>query len=45
MNHHRVKTGERPPDFTLVNTQGNKITLSDFQGDKNVYLVFNRGFF
>jgi len=37
--------GEMPPDFTLVDTQGKQITLSDFQGKKNVYLVFNRGFF
>ena len=44
MNHNRVKTGERPPNFTLENTQGEKITLSDLEGEKNVYLVFNRGF-
>ena len=45
MKQDRVKTGEKPPDFTLENTQGEMITLSDFEGKKNVYLVFNRGFF
>jgi len=45
MNPNRVNTGESPPDFTLENTQGEKITLSEFEGKKNVYLVFNRGFF
>jgi len=45
MKTKRVKKGEKPPDFTLTNTAGEQITLSDFQGEKNVYLVFNRGFF
>ena len=45
MSQKRVKTGESPPNFTLANTQGEKITLSNFEGKKNVYLVFNRGFF
>ncbi len=45
MSSKRVMLGERPPDFTLVDTQGEPVTLSDYQGNKNVYLVFNRGFF
>mgnify|MGYP006310455337 FL=1 len=45
MNNNRVKKGETPPDFTLENTEGEQISLSDFKGKKNVYLVFNRGFF
>lgn len=40
----RVKTGETPPNFTLEDTQGELITLFDFVGKKNIYLVFNRGF-
>ena len=32
------------PDFTLNNTQGQSVTLSDYRGDKHVVLVFNRGF-
>jgi peroxiredoxin len=32
------------PDFTLADTQGRSVSLSQFQGDKHVVLVFNRGF-
>ncbi len=45
MSEGRIKTGEEIRDFTLENTQGDPVTLSDFKGEKNVYLVFNRGFF
>ncbi len=39
-------TGTDAPDFSLpvANGAGN-ITLSQYQGDKNVVLVFYRGFF
>ena len=39
----RVKVGDKAPDFTLENMDGKKISLSDFQGRKNVVLVFYRG--
>jgi peroxiredoxin len=32
------------PDFTLPDFAGNEVSLSDFKGQKNVVLVFNRGF-
>ena len=32
------------PDFTLTDTQSQRVTLSSFRGDKHVVLVFNRGF-
>ena len=32
------------PDFTLTDTRGRSVSLSQFQGDKHVVLVFNRGF-
>ncbi len=32
------------PDFTLTDTQGRTVSLSDFRGKSNVLLVFNRGF-
>jgi peroxiredoxin len=36
---------ERPaPDFTLEDTQGHSVSLSDYRGKKHVVLVFNRGF-
>lgn len=44
MSHQKVNVGETPPDFTLQDTHGKTITLSDFKGKKNVYLIFNRGF-
>ena len=39
----RVNVGETAPDFTLENFVGNRISLSDFRGKKNVILVFYRG--
>lgn len=44
MGINRIDVGEDARDFTLENTQGEPITLSDFEGKKNVYLVLNRGF-
>ena len=32
------------PDFTLEDFQGQPVSLSGFRGQKNVVLVFNRGF-
>jgi peroxiredoxin len=32
------------PDFTAVDSEGASIRLSAYQGEKNVVLVFNRGF-
>jgi peroxiredoxin len=45
MSEGRIKIGEKIRDFTLENTQGDLVMLSDFAGEKNIYLVFNRGFF
>ena len=33
------------PDFTATDTKGKVIQLTAFKGQKNVVLVFNRGFF
>jgi peroxiredoxin len=36
---------DRPaPTFELKNYQGESVKLSDFRSQKNVLLVFNRGF-
>lgn len=35
-----LKAGDEAPDFTLTDTAGNKIKLSDFRGKKNVVLAF-----
>lgn len=34
---------EAAPDFTLIDTKGEAVRLSDYRG-RYVYLVFNRGF-
>ncbi|HLL69801.1 MAG TPA: redoxin domain-containing protein [Pyrinomonadaceae bacterium] len=35
-----MKVGDPAPDFTLSNTKGEKVKLSDFKGKKNVVLAF-----
>jgi cytochrome oxidase Cu insertion factor (SCO1/SenC/PrrC family) len=35
-----LKVGQPAPDFTLPDTTGKKVTLSDFKGKKNVILAF-----
>lgn len=41
----KIQVGVVAPDFTLTDTWGQSVSLSDFQGRKHVVLVFNRGFF
>jgi len=40
----KVQLNAPAPDFTLDNYQGQPVSLSDFRGEKQVLLVFNRGF-
>jgi peroxiredoxin (alkyl hydroperoxide reductase subunit C) len=35
-----AEVGERAPDFTLPDQQGNQVALADFRGQKKVMLVF-----
>ena len=35
-----VKVGDMAPDFTLTDQHGNKVSLHDFKGKKNVALAF-----
>jgi peroxiredoxin len=39
-----VKIGSQAPEFRLDDYLGHETKLSDFQGEKNVVLVLNRGF-
>jgi peroxiredoxin len=32
------------PDFAMLDHQGQEVRLSNYRGQKNVLLVFNRGF-
>jgi len=41
----KVALNAPAPDFTLQNFQGETVSLSDFRGNANVLLVFNRGFY
>jgi peroxiredoxin len=41
----RVELNQTAPDFSLEDFKGQKIRLSDFKDQRNVLLVFNRGFF
>jgi cytochrome oxidase Cu insertion factor (SCO1/SenC/PrrC family) len=43
MDLNRVKVGEPAPDFTLEDSDGKNVTLSEHRGKKNVVLVFYRG--
>ena len=40
----RIEEATTALNFTLTDTQGQIVSLSDYQGDKHVVLVFNRGF-
>ena len=35
-----INLDSKAPDFTLQNTEGQEISLSDFEGNKNVVLLF-----
>ena len=41
----RVELNKHAPKFTLLDFNGNSVSLSDFTNRKNVLVVFNRGFF
>lgn len=39
----RVAVGDLAPDFTLESLAGERVTLSDYRGRRDVILVFYRG--
>lgn len=40
----KVEINTPAPDFELADFNGRTIRLSDYHGEKNIVLVFNRGF-
>ncbi|MFC2046383.1 hypothetical protein ACFLTC_02540 [Chloroflexota bacterium] len=40
----RIQEGTAAPGFSLTDTQGQRVALSDYRGQKHVVLVLNRGF-
>ena len=36
--------GKTAPDFSMKDSEGRMVRLSDYRGRKNIVLVFNRGF-
>jgi peroxiredoxin len=39
-----IEINKQAPDFTMLDVNGKEFRLSQFKGEKNVYLVLNRGF-
>ncbi|TYS01296.1 redoxin domain-containing protein [Rossellomorea vietnamensis] len=39
-NQMELKVGDKAPDFKLSSTRKEKISLSDYEGKKNVLLAF-----
>ena len=40
----KIQEGSTAPDFTLTDTQGQSVSLSDYLGRRHVVLIFIRGF-
>ncbi len=41
----KISMNAPAPDFELADFTGKRIRLSNYKGNSNVLLVFNRGFF
>jgi peroxiredoxin len=40
----KIQVDTTAPDFTLEDSRGRTVRLSNYRGNKHVFLVFNRGF-
>lgn len=43
-NRGKITIGSKAPGFSLEDTRNTLVSLHDFQGRQQVYLVLNRGF-
>ncbi len=43
MTENNIEINQKAPDFTLPDTEGNNVTLSSYQGNKNVVLIMYPG--
>ena len=41
---NQIQINTPAPDFTLLDINGKTISLKDYNGNKPIILVFNRGF-
>jgi peroxiredoxin len=39
-----VKQAAIAPDFSVIDSEGKIVRLSEYRGEKHIVLVFNRGF-
>lgn len=39
-----LKIGTAAPDFVVEDWQGRRVSLEEIKGQKNLFIVFNRGF-
>ena len=44
MSNIEIVESKPAPDFELSDSEGRKVKLSSYKGNKHVVLVFNRGF-
>jgi peroxiredoxin len=44
MSNIEIVESKPAPDFELSDSEGRKVKLSGYKGNKHVVLVFNRGF-
>jgi peroxiredoxin len=40
----RIQLDQPAPDFTLTDANGQQVSLLNFKNQRNILLVFNRGF-
>lgn len=40
----KLETNKAAPDFKVLDVNGQEFQLSKLKGEKNIYLVLNRGF-